>query len=551
MHLLLFSLLLSIAAAAQAPDKVYVNGTIITMDARGTVAEAVAVRGGKIVAAGPASEIRKLGGRVIDLRGRTMLPGFYAAHDHFPQLGVVMTTQVDLNSPPIGTVGSMDDIVRLLRQRAASTPKGQWIVGRGYDDTLIKDKRHPTRVDLDGVSTEHPVWVTHTSGHMGAGNSMALAIAKVTKDTPQPKNGHIRKDAKTGEPDGFIEESQSIVTRHIPGITPEQLREAIRQAGQVYVSKGVTTTVVAGGPRDRYAAVSDAIARGDLKLRLDWMLSGAKPERLPGNDRIRVSGMKIWHDGSIQGYTGYLGAPYHVQPAGKQDYRGYPSRSRAELIKMVGEYHSAGFQVAIHGNGDAAIDDILAAYESALKENPKPDARLRIEHCQTPREDQLDVMKRLGITPSFFIGHVFYWGDRHRDIFLGPQRGARISPLKSAVDRGIRFSIHNDTPVTPVDPLLLVWNSVNRTTRDGHVLGGEQRIGVMEALRAVTSDAAWQNFDEKERGSIEPGKVADFVILESNPLKVPVNDIRQIGISETIVAGETVWTKGTANRNKQ
>lgn len=530
-----------LCVGAQAADTVYINGTVITMDDRATVAEAVAVTGGKVERTGATAELRKLGRTVVDLRGRTMLPGFYAAHDHFPQIGVMTVMQVDLNSPPIGTVQSLEDILRLLKQKAASTPKGQWIVGRGYDDTLIRDKRHPSRADLDKVSTEHPVWVTHISGHMGAGNTMALAVAKVTKHTPQPRGGHIAKDPRTGEPTGYIEESQSIVTRHIPAPTPAQMREGIRWANREYLSKGVTTASVTGGARDRYIAVRDAIGRGDVKLRLDWYLSGANVERLPGNDRIRINGVKAWHDGSIQGYTGYLSAPYHVQPQGKNDYRGYPTRSRDDLLKLVAGWHQAGLQVAIHANGDAAIDDVLFAYEKVLAGNT--DARFRIEHCQTPREEQLDAMKRLGITPSFFIGHVYYWGDRHRDIFLGPRRAARISPLKSALDRGIRFTIHNDTPVTPVDPLLLVWNAVNRTTRNGQVLGPDQRIDLMRALRAVTSDAAWQNFDEATRGTIEPGKAADFVVLDRNPLTVPPMEIRNIAVVETIVGGEQVWKK--------
>jgi predicted amidohydrolase YtcJ len=209
---------------------------------------------------------------------------------------------------------------------------------------------------------------------------------------------------------------------------------------------------------------------------------------------------------------------------------------------MVRNYHRAGYQIAIHGNGDAAIDDILHAFRQAQQEHPQPDARHRIEHCQTPREDQLDAMSELGITPSFFVGHVFYWGDRHRDIFLGPERAARISPLASALKRGVRFTIHNDTPVTPVDPLLLVWCSVNRVTKAGQPLGPQQRIGAFEALRAVTVDAAWQNFEEGTKGSIAAGKAADFVILAENPLTVEPMRLKDIAVIETIVDGQTAFT---------
>ena len=203
--------------------------------------------------------------------------------------------------------------------------------------------------------------------------------------------------------------------------------------------------------------------------------------------------------------------------------------------------HRAGYQIAIHGNGDAAIDDILYAYREAQEDFPRTDARHRIEHCQMAREDQLDEMQELGISPSFFVGHAYYWGDRHRDIFMGPERAARLSPLKSAVDRGIRFTVHDDTPVTPVNPIQLVWDAVNRITTSGKVLGPAQRITPYQALRAVTIDAAWQNFEEDIKGSIEVGKLADFVVLEENPLTVDPEHIRDIRVLATIVGGKTIF----------
>ena len=256
-----------------------------------------------------------------------------------------------------------------------------------------------------------------------------------------------------------------------------------------------------------------------------------------------MSGVKLSQDGSLQGLTGYLTQPYHQQPAGSKNFAGYASRSRAALAASVLKYHRAGYQIAIHANGDAAIDDVLHAFRAAQAAFPRTDTRHRIEHCQTPREDQLDAIRELGITPSFFVGHVYYWGDRHRDRFLGPERAERISPLASAVRRGIRFSVHNDTPVTPVNPLLLVWCAVNRLTRDGRVLGPRERIPVMDALRAVTIDAAWQNFDEATRGSIEPGKFADFVVLAESPLTVDPVRLKDIAIVETVVGGRTVHRK--------
>lgn len=550
MKLLTLILAAAAVAAAETPaELVYINGTVVTMDARASTAEAVAVAGGEIVAVGSRSEVEKRiapSTIVVDLEGKTLLPGLYSAHDHFPNSGTTALFQVDLNSPPIGTMESIEDIVAALKRKADATPPGQWVVGRGYDDTLLREKRHPNRNDLDRVSTRHPVLVIHTSGHLSAANSVALEMAKVTRDTPQPKGGHIHKDPKTGEPTGVMEET-SIVRRLAPALTAEQTLEATRWAGVDYASKGVTTAVVAGGSAASLRGFEEALARGVLPIRLTVMLNGSTPATARVSkdpDRIRPAAVKLFQDGSIQGYTGYLSAPYHRPPAGKADYRGYPTRSREELAEIVKKHHRAGLQIAIHGNGDAAIDDILYAFAEAQRDFPRADARHRIEHCQTAREDQLDRMKELGMTPSFFAGHVYYWGDRHRDIFLGPARGARISPLASAARRGMRFTVHDDTPVTPVNPLHSVWVAANRITRQGKTLGPDQRISVLQALRAVTSDAAWQNFEEKRKGSIEPGKLADFVVLDRNPLSVPPMEIRDIRVLETIVGGRTVHRRG-------
>ena len=554
--LLLGCACLSIAAGQEAgpADTIYLGGTVITMARPGETAAAVAVKDGKVLAVGTAERIRSLAGdttKVVDLTGQTMLPGFYAAHDHFPTWGRVSLYQVDLNSPPIGAMRTLADIVAALREKAAQTRPGDWVVGRGYDDTLIAEKRHPTREDLDQASNEHPIWIVHTSGHLGVANSRALALAKINRDTPQPRGGVIRVDA-AGEPTGVIEESTSLVNRLVPGFSLEQRLAAIRHSEQEYLSRGVTTTLIAGGGQAVVPDLLKARERGWLHLRATALLAGntgqprpfAEVARIsPHPTQIRISGVKYWQDGSLQGLTGFLTKPYHQQPEGKTDYVGYPTRPAEQLQAVVRGYHRAGYQIAVHGNGDAAIDEILTAFRLALEETPRPDARHRIEHCQTPREDQLDTMKQLGITPSFFVGHVYYWGDRHRDLFLGPERADRISPLKSAQDRGIRFTIHNDTPVTPVNPLLLVWCSVNRLTRDGHVLGPDQRIGVYDALRAVTIDAAWQNFEEASKGSIEFGKFADFVVLAENPLNASPEQIKDIVIERTIIDGQTVFER--------
>lgn len=517
------------------------------MDAQGRTFDALGVRDGRIVAVGTKEAVSaslRPGFAQTDLRGRTVLPGFYAAHDHFPDAGLDELYQVDLNSPPIGTIRNMDELVAALRRKADATPPGEWVVGWGYDDTLLAEVRHPTRADLDRVSTRHPVWIVHVSGHLAVANSRALEIAGVTKDTQQPRGGRIRLDAQTGEPNGVFEEAGSLVGIHIPGYTPEQRQAGIVKAQSSYLASGVTTTVIAGASPETLHDLDDAVASGALRLRISALLAARTADRPPDlrapPERIHLTGVKLRQDGSLQGYTGYLSAPYFKQPEGQDDYRGYPARPREELIRMVTEFHRKGLRVAIHGNGDAAIDDILEAFAAAQKADPRPDMRHRIEHCQTAREDQLARMAQLGVSPSFFVGHVYYWGDRHRDIFLGPERAARISPLASALRHHLRFTVHNDTPVTPVNPLLLVWAAVNRVTSSGHVLGKAEAISVLDALRSVTSEAAWQNFEEKDRGSLEPGKLADFILLERNPLTVPPTEIRDVKVVETFIGGESV-----------
>ena len=277
---------------------------------------------------------------------------------------------------------------------------------------------------------------------------------------------------------------------------------------------------------------------------LNQFTSHASGTPLTADRKISLGAVKHLVDGSLQCYTGCLSNPYHKiiydLPDGPM-WRGYPMEPEQQFIEKVVGLHRQGWQLAIHGNGDDAIQMILNAYEEAQKRYPRADARHIIIHCQTVREDQLDRIKRLGVVPSFFVVHTYFWGDRHYEMFLGQDRAERISPLRSALKRGIPFSNHNDTFVTPIDPLLSVWSAVNRLTSSGQVLGEEYTISVMDALRSVTSWAAYQACEERIKGSLEPGKLADFVILEANPLTVAKETIKDIGISATIVGDEVVY----------
>ncbi|MBM3515549.1 MAG: amidohydrolase, partial [Alphaproteobacteria bacterium] len=483
---------------------------------------------------------------VHDLKGRTVIPGFVDAHSHFPGSAVVRRLLVDLNSPPIGGVTSIDDMIVRLSARAAALPAGAWLQGTGYDDTLIVEKRHPTRADLDRVATDRPIYVTHISGHLAAANSFALKLAGIDRATPQPLGGKFRIDPATGEPDGVLEETaMQKVSSLLPKIGDEDLIAAIGDASAEYASRGITTAQSGATAPPAMRQAITALEQGALSIRLNlWPVLGTPSLGMPtGQTMLAVTATKSFADGSIQGYTGYLSQPYHTHVHLDPAYRGYPRGASATLAKQVLDAHTQRRQLAIHANGDAAIDDVLAAYEAAQTADPWPDARHIVVHSQMAREDQLDRMAKLGVVPSFFVLHVYYWGDRHRDLFLGPDRAACISPTASALRRGIPFTLHADTPVVPMNPLLIIWAAVSRLTSSGKVLGPDQRLAPIDALRALTVNAARQERQEANRGSLEPGKFADFAVLDQSPLAVDPVAIRDIQVLETYLGGTRVFAK--------
>jgi len=525
---------------ACAPERtVYAGGPILTLDARDRIVESIGVEGDRIAVVGSRALVEEWADddtRVVDLQGRALLPGFIDAHGHFPGAGLY-AVNANLNSPPIGDVERIHQLQERLADLAATTSSGDWVVGFGYDDTLLAEKRHPTREDLDAVSSEHPIAIVHVSGHLGVLNSRALEEAGISSASPDPEGGIIRR-APDGSPNGVLEETalepiQASLLQ--PSLTDTWA--IVNQASDLYLASGTTTA------QNGYAA-------GNHIGPLSWLQRlGIIPLHLvfwPGlewaDEQPSPTTVKIVADGSIQGYTGYLSQPYHVPPGDDPAYRGYPRFTRDDLISEVERLHAAGWQVAVHGNGDAAIDDILDAFESAQRKHPREDTRHIIIHAQMARDDQLDRMRALGVIPSFFSLHTYYWGDRHRDLFMGPERAARMSPARSAVDRGMRFTIHCDSPVVPMEPLRLVWSAVNRRSASGAEIGPDQRITPMQALRAVTIDAAYQHFEDDDRGSLEPGKLADLVVLSRSPLEDPAT-IDQIEVLETIVGGETAWTR--------
>lgn len=539
--------------------QIYRNGNIMTMDSPASKAEAVAVRDDVILAVGREADVMALadaGTRVVDLHGRTMLPGFVDGHSHFSTAGLMEATQINLSSFPVGTIRSLSEIKEIIRRKAATTPKGEWILGYGYDDTGLEEKRHPTAADLDEVAPEHHVVLRHVSGHLSTCNSLALKTSGYTRDMPDPVGGIIRRD-EHGNPNGVLEEppARKLLFEHIPPTTKDDWVRAVKTASEMYVAKGVTSAQDGFTEQTIWDALFLGHEKGVLKNRvqilpgvnrMDIDVAGTTRSgtQLTPDKKLSLGAAKLLADGSLQCYTGFLSNPYHKilesLPYG-DDWRGYPINDELVFYDMVRDLHRKGWQLAIHGNGDDAIQMIINAYEKAQKDFPRHDARHIIIHCQTVREDQLDRMRRLGIVPSFFVVHTYYWGDRHNDIFLGQDRAERIDPLRSALKRGIPFSLHNDTFVTPIDPLLSVWSAATRKTSSGRVLGENQTIPVLDALRGVTSWAAYQAHEDHIKGSIEPGKLADFVVLGADPLAVDKDAIRHIDVVATVVGGEVVY----------
>jgi predicted amidohydrolase YtcJ len=551
------AVLVSIAIRQPAPPahQVFINGNILTMDTDNSVVQALATRGEIIEAVGTTETIMALVGDdtvVIDLRGRTLLPGFIDAHGHFPGSGMSVVA-ADLNSPPIGNKETMKEVMAALAVQVENKAPGEWVSGFGYDDTLLAEQRHPTRAELDEISTEHPIAVMHISGHMLVANSKALELAEIDASTPNPEGGVVGRRSGSQEPNGLLEETARMgmlgLMQDIRMIDAYRLFKA---AAREYSEVGVTTAQSGGVTPELARGLSIFSKLGVIRQRLvlfpfesdfgDALLNGEYDPARYSSDMVVVGPVKLVADGSIQGFTGYLSRPYHTPYHGDKDYRGYPSIPRDKLFQQVDALHRAGYQLAIHGNGDESIEDILDAFEAAQKAHPVADPRMILIHAQMSREDQIARMKGLGVTPSFFTAHTWYWGDRHRDMFMGPERAAVISPSKWAQQYGVRFSSHLDTPVTPMRPLQAVWSMVYRQTYGGDVLGPEQRISVMDALRAVTIDAAWQVFQEGNRGSLEPDKYADLVVLSGSPLDDPMA-MRDLQVERTVIGGATVYKK--------
>jgi predicted amidohydrolase YtcJ len=545
-------------AASGAADLIYTGGPIVTVSDAMPAAEAVAVRGGRILAVGSGAQVeatRGPGTRMVNLEGRTLLPGFVDPHGHMVMVGL-QAVGANMLPAPDGEANDIASVIRILREwvrrNETAVRRYNLIFGFGYDDSQIREGRHPTRDDLDQVSAEFPVLIIHTSSHLAAANSKALEVAGITAATPDPVGGVFRRRAGSREPDGVMEENAMIAAA---GPLLGRLDEAawlsmIRAGSEFYASFGYTTCQEgrAMGPAiaqlraaaSRNLLAVDVVAYPDILGAAD-QLGGALHGSAYRN-RLRIGGAKISLDGSPQGKTAWLTRPYHVPPPGAAaDYRGLQTAPTDATIEAVSRCFERGWQILMHANGDAAIDLMIAAVTEARRRHGPGDRRPVLIHGQTLRADQVDPVRELGIFPALFPMHTFYWGDWHRDSVLGPERAENISPTGWLMSRGMMFTSHHDAPVARPDSMRVLSATVTRRSRSGDIIGPQHRVPVATALKAMTIWSAHQHFEEAAKGSIEVGKLADFVVLSDNPLTVDPERLAELKVVETIKEGVSVY----------
>jgi hypothetical protein len=547
-------------AAIEPADTIYYGGDILTMVGnKPQYVQRLAVIDGKIVYAGSAKGLGGLKGagtKVVNLNGKTLIPGFVDAHSHYASVGIQATSANQL-PPPDGPVQSIADLQKTMRNFIATEPlvkKYGVAIGFNYDDSQLKELRSPTAAELDAISTEIPIVVIHQSGHLGVLNSVALKKVGITAASKDPQGGVIRRKPGSQEPNGVLEETAyfGAVFSLVPKYAAEDVTNQLKRSLAIYVANGFTTVqegrAEGGNVKDLETAAKAGAFSVDI-VAYPGLDSNAKDPALHGplmnryyKNHYRIGGVKLTFDGSPQGKTAYFTAPYYQVPAGQpKSYRGYPAFKPADAQKWVDMAFKNKWQLLVHANGDAAIDELIATVAKAKAKYPNNSARTVLIHGQYLRKDQVPQLKKLGIFPSLYPMHTFYWGDWHRQSVAGPKRAENISPTGWVLQNGMKFTIHSDAPVTFPNSMRILDSAVNRTTRTNYVLGPKQRLSPYIALKAMTIWSAYQHFEESAKGTLEPGKLADFVILNQNPLKIAPAKIINIKVMETIKDGKTVF----------
>ena len=523
----------------QEPDFVLHNGNIWTVDDKQPKAQAVAISGGRFVAAGSNEEILRLATvrtRKVDLEGKTVLPGFIDAHAHPASSGRKHLRMVACDLPSIA------EVIAALRSRADKTPPTQWVLGFLYDDSKTE---HPiTRRELDEAAPDHPVIIYHRGGHIAFANSMAFKAAGVNEKTPDPEGGLFEHDSSGSLSGRVADKAVEVVNLAIPSKNvPNEDRDAVRLITKMMTRKGITSVGDADAAPEDLQAYQEAHAAGDLFMRVYSIMSVSCLDRMIaagvrtglGDEWVRVGGVKQYADGSISERTARLSEPY----TGRPDYYGLFLSSEEQLYENARKAHLAGWQLATHANGDVAIDRILNVYERIQREMPRSDPRYRIEHCTLVNDPLLQRMKALKVIPVPFSGYIYYHGEKMR--FYGAERTAHMFAMRSLLDAGLRPADSSDYTASPFDPVMWLQSQVTRTDPTGKVWGPNQRITLEEAIRCGTMNGAYASFEENLKGSIEPGKLADLVVLGRDPVHEDQNSLASIPVERTMVGGKWVY----------
>jgi hypothetical protein len=538
-----------------AADLIITGGSIVTMEGdQPTTVEAIVVDEGKITFVGSKVDALKqqADGTVLkDLAGRTLMPGFIDGHAHAQQFGT-QAVGANLLAPPDGTVNSMDDLVDRLKTFAVGPDVvlTGWIFGVGYDDALLG--RHPTREDLDKVSTTIPVMATHISGHFAAVNTLGLKMIGYDASTPNPEGGVIRREADGKTPNGVLEELAAMpyMVKFLTPTTQEGKDIFLKRGLEMAKSYGYTTANEGRMFGAMHADMANAAERGLVDIDFNgWMDYSNRAEIDRGfatayTNHYRLAGLKITLDGSPQGRTAWRTIAYLIPPDGqKPGYKGYPAIPDTKQVEAyLDEAYTKGWPVKVHANGDAAIDQLFQALKPVVAKHGVKPGHVILIHGQFIRSDQVQELKSLGIFPSMFPMHTFYWGDWYKQI-VGPEQAARISPMRSILNTGLHATSHTDAPVALPNLMQVVWATVNRTSRSGTVIGPDERVTPYEAMKMITLWGAEQFGEQATKGSIQEGKLADLVVLSDNPLTVDPATINQIQVLETIKEGKTVWVR--------
>mgnify|MGYP001819255746 CR=1 FL=1 len=538
--------------------QVYYGGDIITMVGQTpNYAEALVVKDGKISYVGSSSEAMAVAGKghqMINLEGRTLVPGFIDGHCHFASLGAQAIGALLLASPD-ANVNDIETLISVLKEW--NTPENReltgWIFGTGFDDSVLKEKRFPTKHDLDKVSTEYPIMIIHISGHFAVVNSIGLEKLGINAETKDPEGGHIRREQNSNEPNGVLEELAAIPYM-MDAIGPKSPEAGLKffEAGQeMALSYGYTTAQEGRAMQNHEFLTTMA---DSLKLKIDvvsyidylfldkYMSSKWNSKKYINN--YRIGGMKVTLDGSPQGRTAWRTLPYLLPPDGMpDDYKGYPAIPDDSVLSSIYEKGLVNnWQILSHTNGDAAVDQMIRTLKPLYEKYGNEGRRDVIIHGQYIREDRLDEAKKMDLLVSLFPLHTFYWGDWHKEL-IGDSLGNKISPVRTALNKDLKVTIQTDAPVTLPNLMRVIWTAVERTSRSGKVIGEDERITPFEALKAITIWSAYQHYEEDKKGTLENGKLADLVILDKNPLKVKPDEIKDIQVIQTIKEGIPVFKK--------